>query len=132
MSYHLFCIYLQNLVTGSKDSDYKKECLAAHNEYRKQHHVPALKLNEKMCKEAQAWAQNLAVQDKMEHANTEDGENIFSFWSSKPEYTIHGKFTNSYMFYPISIFTIFFQEVLQQTNGIQKYPFMISVENQVI
>ena len=37
-------------------SEFHKECLEAHNNYRSKHKVPALKLNKELCIYAQEWA----------------------------------------------------------------------------
>jgi hypothetical protein len=45
------CFHLSN-----EASEFHKECLEAHNNYRSKHKVPALKLNKELCIYAQEWA----------------------------------------------------------------------------
>jgi uncharacterized protein YkwD len=64
-------------------SDFETECLQAHNEYRKMHGVPALKLSKRLCKHAEEWARILANRGVLIHRNNSQyGENIFCLWSS--------------------------------------------------
>lgn len=41
----------------SSYDDFQLSCLDAHNQYRQRHDSPTMKLNHKMCDEAQAWAE---------------------------------------------------------------------------
>jgi uncharacterized protein YkwD len=67
-------------VKVTTDKDFLKAALKAHNEYRKKHHAPPLELSDDLCKVAQAWADKIAANDKMEHSENGYGENIH--WSS--------------------------------------------------
>lgn len=72
--------------------DFQNECLLAHNEYRKKHGVPPLKLNRDMCKVSQDWANNLIKKGILQHSNSRDyGENLFCVKSSNPNFTTDGK-----------------------------------------
>lgn len=60
-----------------------KEVLAAHNEYRRKHSVPELKLNDDMCKLAQDWATHCADTHILAHRpNCPYGENVFCLYNS--------------------------------------------------
>ena len=53
------------------------EALDAHNRYRDIHDSPTMKLNPKLCQEAQAYAEELAKSGKFEHSKgLKDGENL--------------------------------------------------------
>ncbi|KAL3285339.1 hypothetical protein HHI36_019447 [Cryptolaemus montrouzieri] len=70
---------------------FTKECLQAHNEYRKKHGVPALKLNKEICHDSQKWADHLIKLGNLAHSNNDKyGENIFCMQSSNPSFTITG------------------------------------------
>ncbi|XP_038126964.1 Golgi-associated plant pathogenesis-related protein 1-like [Cyprinodon tularosa] len=66
------------------DKAYRKEFLEAHNKYREMHNAPPLKYNDEMNKKAQEWANYLLQKRKPEHSRTDDGENIFYFYSDPP------------------------------------------------
>jgi uncharacterized protein YkwD len=70
-------------VTSSKE--FLKEALKAHNNCRAKHGVKDLDLDDDLCQVAQAWANQLAEQDKMAHSNNGYGENVF--WTSTPTTT---------------------------------------------
>ena len=56
---------------------FQKDCLDAHNEYRRQHGGPALKWSSRLASDADKWARNLAKRGVIQHASTRDqGENI--------------------------------------------------------
>lgn len=72
--------------------DFQSECLKAHNEYRRKHGVPPLKLDKEICKFSQQWADHLIKRDALQHSNNSDyGENIFMVQSSDPKFTVAGK-----------------------------------------
>lgn len=55
------------------------------------HGAPPLKLNKKLCKDGREWAKVLAQRGRMEHKpNIQQGENIYSSWSSNPNHVITG------------------------------------------
>ncbi|KAF6034203.1 glipr2 [Bugula neritina] len=66
---------------SATSSRFASECLQAHNEKRKLHGVPKLKLNSELCVLAENWALNLIKGDKLAHSKHEYkgnplGENI--------------------------------------------------------
>lgn len=72
--------------------DFQQECLRAHNEYRRKHGVPPLKLDKEMCKFSQQWADSLIKRDVLQHSNNREyGENLFMMQSSNPNFTVSGK-----------------------------------------
>ena len=72
--------------------DFQSECLTAHNEYRKRHGVPPLKLDKDLCKVSQQWANFLISRNMLQHSNNSSyGENLFSMTSSNPNFTVAGK-----------------------------------------
>ncbi|CAG9768166.1 unnamed protein product [Ceutorhynchus assimilis] len=72
--------------------DFQNECLKAHNEYRKKHGVPSLKLDKEICKFSQQWADHLIRRGALIHSNNRDyGENIFMVQSSNTNFTVSGK-----------------------------------------
>ncbi|KAJ8733762.1 hypothetical protein PYW07_014313 [Mythimna separata] len=76
-------------ISGDK---FDEEFLRAHNEYRKNHGVKPLELNKKLSKLAEDWAKTLAKKGKTEHRDqNEYGENIFSAWSTDPNFTVTGR-----------------------------------------
>lgn len=71
---------------------FDEEFLKAHNEYRRKHGVAPLDLNKKLCKYAEEWAKTLAKKGETEHRDQNDyGENIFSAWSTDPNFTVTGR-----------------------------------------
>lgn len=71
---------------------FEEDFLAAHNEYRRNHGVPLLELNKKICKYAEEWAKVLAKKGDTEHRDQNDyGENILYAWSSDPTFTVSGR-----------------------------------------
>ncbi|BFZ19972.1 hypothetical protein BsWGS_23011 [Bradybaena similaris] len=66
---------------------FRQQTLKAHNERRKKHGVPALKLSSDLNNYAQKWADNLAKTGTIKHSECKlkganIGENIASKWSS--------------------------------------------------
>lgn len=58
-------------------SNFKNDALKAHNSYRKIHGAPQLKLSNKLTRNAQNWANQLAKKGYLQHENqNEEGENI--------------------------------------------------------
>ena len=53
--------------------------------FRKIHNAPAMKLDEKMSKEAEEYAKKLASMGTLQHAKTDYGENLAMKCSSKKE-----------------------------------------------
>ena len=56
---------------------FTKQALDAHNKYRAMHQSPPLTYSSSLGKEAQAWANKIAKEGKMKHADSSDGENIY-------------------------------------------------------
>lgn len=80
----------KNLSNGT-EGNFEEDFIAAHNEYRKRHGVPDLKLDKKLCKYASEWAKNLADRNALEHRkNCPHGENIYCVSSNDPNFTITG------------------------------------------
>ncbi|XP_045465180.1 uncharacterized protein LOC123674262 isoform X2 [Harmonia axyridis] len=70
---------------------FAKECLQAHNEFRKKHGVPPLKLSKEICRDSQKWADHLIKAGGLAHSNNDKyGENIFCMQSSNPSFTVKG------------------------------------------
>ena len=62
---------------------FAKQALDAHNKYRAKHQAPPLKWSEEIAKDAQAWAEKLARERRLQHASQSErkgtGENIAMF-----------------------------------------------------
>lgn len=72
-------------------SDFERECLKAHNDYRVKHGVSPLKLNKKLCRFAEEWAKIIASRSTPAHRNNSPyGENIFCSWSSCNNVVVKG------------------------------------------
>ena len=74
-------------VIGPENSKFQQDGLAAHNKYRTRHNAQPLRLNSGMSQEALKWAKYLGDNDKFEHSESEDGENIASSCGSGPKET---------------------------------------------
>ncbi|XP_071443372.1 uncharacterized protein [Hetaerina americana] len=69
--------------TGSEDEEFAKEGLRLHNEFRKKHGVPELKLSPVLNEYSKQWAKTLAREDTMRHrTNGKYGENLFYIFTS--------------------------------------------------
>ena len=56
---------------------FQKDCLDAHNEYRRDHGAPPLKWSSKLANDADKWAKDLARRGVIQHFSSRDqGENI--------------------------------------------------------
>jgi len=66
---------------SSGSDDYAASQLKKHNELRKKHGSPAMTINKQMNKEAEAWAQENAKNQRMKHSDPGDrngnGENLW-------------------------------------------------------
>lgn len=66
---------------------FQKDCLRAHNEFRFNHGVPALKWSAKLTHDAQVWANRLAGTSSFYHDPTarsrDQGENLSYVWPAK-------------------------------------------------
>ncbi|XP_042236348.1 uncharacterized protein LOC121875743 isoform X3 [Homarus americanus] len=77
--------------SSSDEDDFAKDCLKAHNDLRKKHGAPPLKLSKKLSKYAQEWATTIAKKDVLQHRqNNSYGENLYCAWSSNPNHKIKG------------------------------------------
>jgi len=69
-----------------EDDSFEEDALKKHNEYRRKHGCPPLKLDKKLSKYAQEWADKLAKENRFDHRpNNEYGENLYCTWSSNPK-----------------------------------------------
>ena len=60
------------------EKKYQNEILSVHNNFRKVHNAPHLRLDKGMCKEAQIWADKVAKKGELNHSpDTKDGENLY-------------------------------------------------------
>ncbi|XP_071539963.1 uncharacterized protein [Panulirus ornatus] len=74
---------------SSGEEDFADDCVKAHNDYRKKHGAPPLKLSKKLNKYAKEWAVTIAKKDVLQHrSNSEYGENLYCAWSSNPKHKI--------------------------------------------
>lgn len=72
-------------------SDFERDCLRAHNEFRARHAVQPLRLNRKLCRFAEEWAKVIAARGTPAHRNNSPyGENIFCSWSSAAAVHVEG------------------------------------------
>jgi len=63
---------------NSEFTKFELETLHAHNEYRKKHGAPPMKLSRKVCQFSQNWANNLASSGRMQHSSGSGyGENLY-------------------------------------------------------
>lgn len=72
-------------------TDFERDCLKAHNDFRVKHGVSPLKLNKKLCRFAEEWAKIIASRGTPAHRNNSPyGENIFCSWSSSNNVVVKG------------------------------------------
>ena len=72
--------------------DFEHQCLKAHNECRKKHGLPPLRLNKDMCVYSQEWANTLSKRNILQHrGNHKYGENLFMISSTDPNIKITGE-----------------------------------------
>ncbi|XP_071337917.1 Golgi-associated plant pathogenesis-related protein 1-like isoform X2 [Trachinotus anak] len=64
------------------DASFQQEFLKAHNTYREKHNTPPLTLSSELTAAAQKWADHLLAAGTLKHSDTQDGENIFTMYSS--------------------------------------------------
>lgn len=69
---------------ATSGNSFEQGGLDAHNKFRKIHGTSEIKLNRKMCKEAEDYAKILAKNGGLQHANVKDGENLAYACSSAP------------------------------------------------
>lgn len=76
----------------SDEEEFAKEGLRIHNEYRRKHGVPDLKLSKSLCSYAKEWAKTLAREDRFGHRpDGKYGENIYCMWSSDLQQKVTAK-----------------------------------------
>jgi len=73
-------------------NELNKQCLEAHNLHREDHQVEPLQFAEDLHHQAQAWAEQLASQDKLEHSVSDGqyGENVAMKFSSSSDFVYTG------------------------------------------
>jgi len=77
--------------SSEDEDDFEEDALKKHNEYRQKHGCPPLKLDKKLCKYAQEWADKLAKENRFDHrSNSQYGENLYCSWSSNPKKGVSG------------------------------------------
>ncbi|XP_040010780.1 Golgi-associated plant pathogenesis-related protein 1-like [Xiphias gladius] len=64
------------------DASFQKTFLEAHNTYRSKHSTPPLTLSSELTASAQKWADHLLAISTLKHSDTQDGENVFTMYSS--------------------------------------------------
>ncbi|CAH0545884.1 unnamed protein product [Brassicogethes aeneus] len=80
-----------NLKKGTAEN-FEVDFLNKHNELRKLHGVPPLKLDRKLCKYSETWAEYLATKNVLQHRPESNyGENIFSVCSTEAKFCIKGE-----------------------------------------
>ena len=74
-----------------KQRNFQKEVLQAHNNYRAQHCVPSLALDDNISRAAQTYAEHLAKVSQFAHSDTSHGENLYLMSSSQSITKLGGK-----------------------------------------
>ncbi|KAG8240067.1 hypothetical protein J437_LFUL019611, partial [Ladona fulva] len=73
----------------SEDDEFAKEGLRIHNELRRKHGTPELKLSPALCEYAKQWAKILSREESIRHRpNGKYGENLFSILSSNTNWKV--------------------------------------------
>ncbi|XP_012281967.1 repressed by EFG1 protein 1 isoform X3 [Orussus abietinus] len=71
---------------------WQQEALTVHNEYRRRHAVPDLRLNLELCAAAKAWACTLLHTNKLvPQSSSPYGENIYSMQCSDPKMVVSAR-----------------------------------------
>lgn len=80
-----------------KGSDIEQEALSLHNQFRRIHDAPPMKLNAEMSQLAASYAEKLAQISKLQHSSGEerngDGENLAKGCAPKHPQTVKGAIT---------------------------------------
>ena len=77
------------LVSFSAFTDEQERGLAKHNEFREIHQVPLMTLDQQLCDDAQAWAEEIARLGTVQHSHREDqGENLSMGCSTRGAQTV--------------------------------------------
>ncbi|CAO1357642.1 unnamed protein product [Diamesa serratosioi] len=76
----------ENLIPSHDEFDLAM--LKMHNDYRRKHGAPELKLTKELMNDAQQWAETLAQDDRFTYRqNSQYGENLYCLWSSDSDAT---------------------------------------------
>ena len=75
-------------------SDEEEAGLRKHNEFRQVHEAPAMTLDNQMCEEAKAYAEQLAQMGTLTHSSSGDGENLSMGCSTNKAQTMEEAVTN--------------------------------------
>lgn len=104
-----YCTNIANVpvVFYFPDASFQKEFLEAHNTYRAKHNTPPLTLNSELTAAAQKWADHLLATGALAHSVTNDGENVFSMFSSS-NLTLTGELKTHPLFFFQSFIKSFF------------------------
>lgn len=79
-------------VSFATPEEFNKLILKYHNEFRKKHGSPEMKLSHVLNRYAQEWAETLAREDRFAHRpNSQYGENLYCLWSSDPNAKANAK-----------------------------------------
>ncbi|XP_071502492.1 Golgi-associated plant pathogenesis-related protein 1-like [Diadema antillarum] len=77
---------------GAYRSKFRRDALKAHNKYRAEHGAPALKIDSKINKYAQKWAETCAKKSQLAHRSEHQyGENIHYAFDSRGTENITGE-----------------------------------------
>jgi hypothetical protein len=77
---------------SNQQSQFQKELLQAHNNYRSRHCVSPLQLDDELNRSAQQYAEKLARTNTFAHSNTPGiGENLWMTWSSAKISSVNGE-----------------------------------------
>ena len=113
-----------SLGSDSGGTGFQQAGLLAHNKFRKIHGTSSIKLNTKMCSEAEEYAKVLARKGSLQHARVKDGENLAYGCTSGPGKGLSGSEAtkNWYLFYVLItdtfiLFTTCFQSIYTRRNG---------------
>jgi uncharacterized protein YkwD len=79
----------QMVATSTDLTQFRQEILDKHNQVRKLHDAPPMKLTDKLNQYAQEWAERLAQTGQLEHRESNKyGENLYYGWSSDPKFDV--------------------------------------------
>lgn len=71
--------------TFSSPEEFNNLILKHHNDFRRKHGAPEMKISHILNRYAQEWAETLAREDRLAHRpNSQYGENLYCLWSSDP------------------------------------------------
>lgn len=82
---------IKNNAKKGAAENFEIDFLNKHNEFRRLHGVPPLKLDRKLCKYSDSWAEYLAQKNILQHRPESNyGENLFSVRLSNQKFVIKG------------------------------------------